>query len=94
MGGITTWQQYQGPLNVQPLRALVILCGGLTADSTGRMLANAGTLNFAGHLSLLPTLNAPLTDAPLAEQLVIDCERKLGILRLGIGISGAGSEQI
>ena len=40
--------------------------------------------NFAGHLSLLPTLNAPLTDAPLAEQLVIDCERKLGILRLGI----------
>ncbi len=24
------------------------------------------------------------TDAPLAEQLVIDCERKLGILRLGI----------
>jgi hypothetical protein len=48
------------------------------------MLANAGTLNFAGHLSLLPTLNAPLTDAPLAEQLVIDCERKLGILRLGI----------
>ncbi len=53
LGGITTWQQCQGPQDAQPLRALVILRDGLTYTQRSKIsgwytaMATAGTLRGA-----------------------------------------------